>query len=57
MNQQFVQPVVGWFSLSLIISGLAQAMNRNGLGWWLFGFLTGPIALFWLVVISGKLEK
>lgn len=49
--------VVGWFSLSLMISGLAQAMNRGGLVWWLFGILTGPLALFCLVVFAGKLPE
>jgi len=55
MEQSLVEPVVGWFSLSLIIAGLAQAKNRSGFGWWLFGIITGPIALFCLVVLAPKL--
>lgn len=33
--------IVGWFSLSLIVAGIAQAKNRSGFGWWLFTFFTG----------------
>lgn len=56
MQNELIEPVVGWFSLSLIISGIAQSMNRSGLGWWLFGIITGPFALFCLVAIAGKIE-
>lgn len=55
MNVEYVEPAVGWFSLSLIIAGLAKALNRNGLLWWILGILTGPLALFILVVL-GKAE-
>ena len=41
---------VGWFTLSLIISGIAQGKNRAGLGWFALGFLFGPLALFFLVI-------
>lgn len=46
--------IVGWFSLSLIVTGIAQAKNRNGFGWWLFAIFTGPLALFCLVAFSPK---
>lgn len=57
MDPNYVEPAVGWFSLSLIIAGLAQALNRSSLGWWLFGIFTGPLALFVLVVFFGKNEE
>ena len=56
MEKEMVEPVVSWFSLSLIISGIAQSMNRSGFGWWLFGIITGPFALFCLVCFAGKIE-
>lgn len=57
MTTEYVEPAVGWFSLSLIIAGLARAYDRNGLLWWAFGILTGPFALFILVVFFGKEER
>jgi hypothetical protein len=42
---------VGWFTLSLINAGLAQAKGRSGFSWWLVSLLLGPIATF-LIVIS-----
>lgn len=54
---QMIEPAVGWFSLSLIISGLAQAMNRGGGRWWIFGLLTGPVALFCLVALAGRNDE
>ncbi len=56
MDKGVVEPVVSWFSLSLIISGIAQSMNRSGFLWWLFAIFTGPVALFFLVVFAGKVE-
>jgi hypothetical protein len=55
--QHLVQPIVGWFSLSLITAGIAQGKNRRGWVWWLLGFLTGPIALFCLVAFARKIER
>lgn len=55
MDVEYVEPVVGWFSLSLIIAGLAKALNRNGLLWWILGILTGPVALFILVVLGKEI--
>ena len=55
MDVDYVEPAVGWFSLSLIISGLAKALNRNGLLWWILGILTGPVALFILVVLGKEI--
>jgi hypothetical protein len=43
---------VGWFTLSLINAGLAQAKGRSGLNWWLISLLIGPIATFLIVVLS-----
>ena len=55
MDVEYVEPVVGWFSLSLIIAGLAKAMNRNGLLCSILGILTGPVALFILVVLGKEI--
>ncbi len=44
---------VGWGTLALINSGLAQGKNRSGLNWFLLSLFLGPIATFCLV-ISGK---
>ena len=46
--------IVGWFSLSLIVAGIAQAKNRSGFGWRFFAIFTGPLALFCLVVFASK---
>ena len=43
---------VGWFTLSLINAGLAQAKGRSGLGWWLGSLLLGPICTFLIVVLE-----
>ena len=42
---------VGLGTLSLINAGLAQSKNRNGLLWWLFSLVLGPIATFLIVVL------
>ena len=49
--------VLSWFTLSLIVAALAQGRNRSGFGWWLFAILTGPFALFWLVVFADKIQN
>jgi hypothetical protein len=43
---------VGWFTLSLINAGLAQAKNRSGLAWWLISLLLGPVATLLIVVLN-----
>jgi hypothetical protein len=53
VNQTFV---VGWGTLSLVISGIAKAFNRGGLLWWFLGLIGGPLTLFVLVII-GKDKK
>jgi hypothetical protein len=45
---------VGWFTLSLINAGLAQAKNRSGTNWFLVSLLLGPIATL-LIVVQKKL--
>jgi type IV secretory pathway VirB2 component (pilin) len=42
---------VGWGTLSLINSGLAQSKGRSGLFWWLISLLLGPVATFLIVVL------
>ena len=44
------QYAVGWFTLSLINAGLAQAKGRSGLAWWLASLLLGPICTLIIVV-------
>ena len=46
------QYAVGWFTLSLINAGLAQAKGRSGLNWWLLSLLLGPVATFLIVVMD-----
>jgi hypothetical protein len=43
---------VGWFTLSLINAGLAQAKGRSGLLWWFISLFLGPIATFLIVVLD-----
>ena len=54
VNQTFV---VGWGTLSLVISGIAQAFNKSGLLWWFLGLIAGPFALFILVIIGKEQES
>ena len=49
------QYAVGWFTLSLINAGLAQAKGRSGLAWWLVSLLLGPVATL-LVVLSDPIQ-
>jgi hypothetical protein len=42
---------VGWGTLSLINSGLAQSKGRGGLLWWLISLLLGPVATFLIVIL------
>jgi hypothetical protein len=43
---------VGWGTLALINSGLAQSKNRRGLIWFLVSLLLGPIATLLIVVFE-----
>lgn len=43
---------VGWFTLSLINAGLAQAKGRSGLMWWFVSLFLGPICTFLIVVLD-----
>ena len=42
---------VGWGTLALINSGLAQSKGRRGLIWFLISLLLGPIATLLIVVM------
>jgi hypothetical protein len=46
------QYAVGWFTLSLINAGLAQAKGRSGFGWWLASLLLGPICTLLIVLLD-----
>ena len=50
-KMQNTQFFVGWGTLSLINSGLAQSKNRSGLLWWLASLLLGPLATLLIVVL------
>ena len=45
---------VGWLTLALINSGLAQSKGRRGLVWWLLSLFLGPVATFFIVVLEAK---
>lgn len=47
---------VGWFTLSMVIAGIAQGKNRSGLGWWLLGVILGPLALLILLLLDRKIQ-
>ncbi len=51
-NTQFF---VGWGTLSLINSGLAQSKNRSGFLWWVASLFLGPLATL-LIVVLPKLK-
>jgi hypothetical protein len=44
MMQNTGEYAVGWFTLSLINAGLAQAKGRSGLAWWIGSLFLGPIS-------------
>ena len=48
---------VGWFTLALINAGLADAMNRSRITWFLLSLLLGPIATFILVAFVGRADR
>jgi biotin transporter BioY len=45
---------VGWVTLALINSGLAQGKNRSGIVWFLISLLLGPVATFLVVVLPSQ---
>jgi hypothetical protein len=56
MNPNTSQYAVGWFTLSLINAGLAQAKGRSGLNWCLLSLFLGPIATL-IIVASDPIKK
>jgi hypothetical protein len=42
---------IGWFTLTLINSGLAQGKGRSGLAWFLLSLLLGPFATALIVLL------
>jgi hypothetical protein len=52
MNSNSGEYAVGWFTLSLINAGLAQAKGRSGAGWWFGSLFLGPIATLLIVVLD-----
>lgn len=47
-----IQGLATWVGLALIISGLADALNRSRVLWFVLGFFLGPIALLILVILG-----
>jgi hypothetical protein len=47
--------IVGWGTLALINTGLAQGKNRSGFGWFLLSLVLGPIATLALVAFAPTL--
>ena len=48
--------LLGWGCLTMIVSTLAQALKRSGGAWFIFALLTGPFALF-VLMLSGRNES
>lgn len=42
---------IGWGTLSLINTGLAQSKNRSGFLWFFISLFLGPIATFMIVIL------
>ena len=56
-KMQNTQFFVGWGTLSLINSGLAQSKNRSGLLWWFASLFLGPLATLFIVVLPKHKES
>ena len=52
MNANTGEYAVGWFTLSLINAGLAQAKGRSGFNWWLLSLILGPLSTFLIVILD-----
>jgi purine-cytosine permease-like protein len=48
---------VGWFTLSLINAGLAEAKGMSRLNWWIGSLFFGPLCTLFLVVSDGPKPK
>ncbi len=47
---------VGWGTLSLINTGLAQSKGRSGFPWWLASLFIGPLATLLIVIFPKQLQ-
>jgi len=45
---------VGWLTLALVNSGLAQGKRLSGIVWFLISLLIGPVATFLIVVLPSR---
>lgn len=52
MDPQTTSYYVGWGTLALINSGLAQSKNRSGFAWFLLSLILGPVATFLIVILD-----
>jgi hypothetical protein len=48
---------VGWFTLSLINAGLAEAKGMSRLGWWFASLFFGPLCTLFIVVTERPKPK
>jgi hypothetical protein len=49
---------VSWFFMAMLVAGIAQGKNREGLNWFLASWLfTPPIALGMLLIFFDKLPE
>ncbi|MEQ6378537.1 hypothetical protein RZN25_17140 [Bacillaceae bacterium S4-13-56] len=48
------QYFVGWGTLALINTGLAQGKNRTGFNWFLLSLFLGPIATLILLFVEKR---
>lgn len=54
MEQEYA---IGWGTLALLNTGLAQCMNRDGWGWFSLSIFVGPIATLALVSLGPLAPK
>ncbi|NYV66838.1 hypothetical protein HYI36_16330 [Bacillus sp. Gen3] len=48
---------VGWGTLALINTGLAQGKNRSGFNWFLLSLFLGPLATLILLFVEKRKEN
>ena len=44
-----------WFGIALWTSGVASGRGRSGLGWFLLGFIFGPLALLTVWALPSRI--
>lgn len=49
--------IVGWWTLAMIVAGIAQGKNRSGLNWFILTLIFGPLALIYLLLCDKLKEQ